>query len=174
MESIRSNYIRLPETEIAFRAYVVAVQSCLNLHLQIDWPKEVEKRYQQALSYTYNYITEEFPGQILRGKVYNCHVKNVELIKDFVSIREAGIWMTKQIHRTGGWFLISVSDIDIYRRILITLRPIDSNYTLNEKILEYRSATTNVPVACEYNRPQRERLLYKPKVIPKYYICVYP
>jgi len=173
METPRSNYIRMPETNTLFRAYVVATQSPLNLHMQIDWSKDVEKYYQQANNYPYHYLAEEFPGQILKGKVYNCHLKNIELMRDFASVREAGIWMTKQIHKTGGWFLITVSDIDIYRRILITMRPIHQNYLVNEEILNYRSSRTLLPIAKEYIRPQRERLLYTPDKVPEYYQIVY-
>lgn len=157
----KANYIHMPECDTLFRCYVVALQSSLSLHLDINMPESVSKRYASAINYSYSYIAEEFPGQILQGRVYSCHLKNVEIAREPAAARECNIFMSKEIYKWGGWFLVNVGDIDIYRRILVTLLPINSDVTgsrqlsINERLLECISPQTGNPIAVEYVRPRR-------------------
>lgn len=157
----KANYIHMPDCDSLYRCYVVALQSSLSLHLDIHWPENVSKRYISAINYSYSYIAEEFPGQVLQGRVYSCHLKNVEIAKDPAAARECNIFVSKEIYKWGGWFLVSVGDIDIYRRILVTLLPIASDtptgsqVSINDKLLDYISPRTGNPIAIEYVRPRR-------------------
>jgi len=169
----RSNYIRLPTSEQLYRAYVMTCEGPLNLHVHIhDLSEEMKKRYESARNYRYNYISEEYPSKVLSGTIYICHLKGIELGRDSYSTREAGIWMKKQIDRSVGWFLVRLSDIDVYQRILVTLYTPEESETINEKLLSFRTRL-GTQIAFEYVRPQRERIVYFPekKKIPTYYFC---
>jgi hypothetical protein len=90
-------------------------------------------------------------------------------------MKEAYILISKRILRSGGWVLVSVSDIDIYRRILVNVFDVITRQSLNQELLTKMSNRTGECIAKEYVRPNRPRNMFQPtnNSIPKDYHIVY-
>src|SRR3990172_9495053 len=56
-----SSYQKLPVLRETYLAYVVAIRDPLNLHLDIYWPVDMERRYARAIKYDYSFVSEELP-----------------------------------------------------------------------------------------------------------------
>lgn len=185
--NMKITYQKMPHNSQTYIAYVVAIQNPLNLHLDIYWQKDVEEKYSSAHHYSYEFISEEFmemdrrnginPDDNVRTRnVYSCHLKGIEINtigNDFSSMKEAFIYVTKNIYETNGWVLVSISDIDVYGRILINLFNIIDRYSINCKLLNMKNSRTGEPIAKEYMRPSREKQIFQPSGIPSYYHIVY-
>lgn len=174
MYTSRSPYQKLPPSATTYVAHVVAVENPLNLHLQIYWPDSMHIRYKDALHYDYSYIAEEHFQEVQNAVVYSCHFKGVEVCSAdennlSQAMKEAYIFMTKKVHQSNGWFLVSVNDIDVYRRILINLFDIITRKSINIELLEYRSEITQQAIARTYIRPSKK--LFQPnKTSPTYHL----
>jgi hypothetical protein len=182
-----SSYQKLPNSHTTFLAYVVAIKDPLNYHLDIYWPEDIAERYSSSLKYNYTFVSEELGPEINSRSAYSCHLKGVEIISSVgddtqqnisthtSNMKDAYILMSKQILRSGGWVLVSVSDIDVYRRILINIFDVITRQSLNQELLSKLSTRTGEPIAKEYIRPSRSKNMYHPigNDIPKDYHIVY-
>jgi len=172
-------YQKMPSPKETFLAYVVAIRDPLNLHLDIYWPEEIRNRYDSAIHYEYTFISEELSEDVYIRPAYSCHLRGVEIIStapnDFFNMKEAYITVSKHILRSGGWVLVSVSDIDIYRRILINIFDVVTRKSINNELLKKLSSRTGEPIAKEYTRPVRNRTMFQPdkELIPKDYSIVF-
>lgn len=175
-------YQKLPISHTTFLAYVVAIKDPLNYHLDIYWPQDIADRYSTSLKYNYTFISEELGPEINNRPAYSCHLKGVEIIStnsndinmQTSNMKEAYILMSKQIIRSGGWVLVSVSDIDVYRRILVNMFDIITRQSLNQELLAKLSSRTGEPIAKEYIRPIKPKNMFQPNDnIPKDYHIVY-
>lgn len=176
-------YQKISKSNEYYIAYVVAVQNPLNLHLHIYWPEEIEKKYIKVKNYIYDYISEEFmindnniDNDIRNGTVYSCHLKGIEIINDnnyYALMKECYIYMIKKIQECRGWILISVSDIDVYSRILINVYDIITKKCLNKELLEIKHPKLGCNIVKEYVRPLREKQSFSPKNIPNIYHIIY-
>lgn len=179
------SYQKLPQSHITYLAYVVAIRDPLNFHLDIYWPSNVAERYSNALKYEYSFVSEELDNNVHVRSTYSCHLKGVEIVSDddqqsnpsvhTSNMKEAYILMSKCILRSGGWVLVSVSDIDIYRRVLVNVFDVISRQSLNQELLAKLSSRTGQCIAREYVRPVRHRGSFQPNSnnIPKDYHIVY-
>ena len=61
---LRARYKKLPPNRETFLAYVVGIRDPLNLHLDIYWPPEFEQRYESAVHYPYEFISEELGPEV--------------------------------------------------------------------------------------------------------------
>ena len=181
------SYQKLPNSHTTFLAYVVAIKDPLNYHLDIYWPDEIAERYSTSLKYNYTFVSEELGSEVNSRPAYSCHLRGVEIISatgedtqqniaiHTSNMKEAYILMSKQILRSGGWVLVSVSDIDVYRRILINIFDVITRQSLNQELLSKLSSRTGELIAKEYVRPSRTKNMFHPigSNIPKDYHIVY-
>ena len=181
------SYQKLPQTYTSYLAYVVAIRDPLNFHLDIYWPEDIAERYSTALKYDYTFVSEELDDQINVRYVYSCHLRGVEIISSgnndsqpsidlhTINMKEAYILMSKRILRSGGWVLVSVTDIDVYRRILVNVFDVVTRQSLNQELLGKISSRTGELIAKEYVRPPRVRSMFQPisNQIPKDYHIIY-
>ncbi len=171
-------YQKLPQVKETYLAYVVAVRDPLNFHLDIYWPVEIAERYATAIRYDYTFVSEELSPSVYVRPAYSCHLRGVEIIQsadnDFSNMKEAYILMSKRILRSGGWVLVSVSDIDVYRRILVNVFNVVTRKSLNQELLNRRSSRTGEPIAKEYSRPIRMKAMFNPQTTsPRDYHIIY-
>jgi len=177
-KSIPTIYKKLPSVKDTYLAHVVAIRDPLNFHLDIYWPSDMKQRYDSTIHYDYTFISEELEPGIYVRPAYSCHIRGVEIIQtdsdDFTNMKEAYILISKRILRSGGWVLVSVSDIDVYRRILVNIFDVVSRKSINQELLEYTSKRTTQPIAREYSRPAKNKPMFSPKSsVPKDYHIVY-
>jgi hypothetical protein len=176
-----ASYQKLPPSHISYLAYVVAIKDPLNFHLDIYWPEDIAERYALSLKYKYTFISEELGPEIHNRPAYSCHLKGVEIVSaeditvHTANMKEAYILMSKRILRSGGWVLVSVSDIDIYRRILVNIFDVVTRQSLNQELLSKLSNRTGECIAKEYVRPSRIRSMFQPdsSSVPKDYHIIY-
>lgn len=147
-------YLRLPRTKDLYLAHVVAIKSPLTMHLDIYWPEEVEERYASATKHEYTFISEDLDGHAHTRQAYCCHLKGVEISDESytINMKEAYILLSKHVLRSGGWVLVSVGDVDVYRRILVTVYDITSRECINREMLEKISSKTGGHIAKEYTK----------------------
>ena len=160
----KTSYQKINTSNTTYLAYVVALQNPLNIHLQIYWPQDVELKYRSCCKYTYEYVSEELGNDIHEGFVYSCHLKGIEIIQNVNGVsnmKEAYVFISKRISQLLGWFLVSVSDIDVYSRILINMFDIITRKSINKEILEIKNPHTELFIAREYNRPNKQVFLPK-------------
>lgn len=174
-KNVPTFYRPMPKSRDLYLAYVVVVCDSLNFHLDIYWPDSMAEQYKSAMSYEYTFESEELQTSPCKRNAHVCHLDGVELdTSDSNHAREAYILLTKRLFNTGGWALISVSDIDIYRRVLVVIYDALSKERINDMILNYTSPVSGTPIARNYSRPGRNRPLYKPdKSVPTDYLIVY-
>ena len=170
-------YQKLPQVKETYLAYVVAVRDPLNFHLDIYWPTEMAERYSSAIRYDYTFISEELGSNVQVRPAYSCHLRGVEIVQtaanDFSNMKEAYILMSKRILRAGGWIIVSVSDIDVYRRILVNVFDVVSRDSLNRELLSRVSSRTGGPIAKEYSRPLRTKSMFNPQGTQRDYHIIY-
>lgn len=151
-------YQKLPANREIFLAYVIGIRDSLNLHLDIYWSLEMEARYSSALNYTYEFVSEELGPNVQSRKAFSCHLRGVEIInstpQEFQNTKEAYIYISSRINQSNGWVLVSVSDIDIYRRVLVNVFDLITRESLNAGLLK-QTSRTGYPIAREYVRPVR-------------------
>ena len=159
-------YQKLPPNNNTFLAFIVGIRDALNLHLDIHWPKEVEARYSSAISYPYEMVSEEYGATIQTRKAYCCHLRGVEIINptpdEFHNMKEAYIYTSTKDHLSNGWVLVSVSDIDVYKRVLVNIFDIVDRESINTALLKRISPRTGFPIAREYVRPIRSKPSFQP------------
>lgn len=175
------SYQKLPQSYTSFLAYVVAIKDPLNFHLDIYWPQDVAERYSTSLKYDYTFVSEELGSEIHSRPAYSCHLRGVEIVSTTditvhtANMKEAYILISKRIVRSGGWVLVSVSDIDVYRRILVNVFDVITRQSLNQELLSKLSNRTGEYIAKEYVRPTRVRNMFQPMNthVPKDYHIIY-
>lgn len=166
-------YQRLQYTNDIHLAYVVSVRDPLNYTLDIYWPENIAAKYSGATSYDYSFISEETPG-IKTRKAYSCHMRGVEIVQNQQeeqnNMKEAFVFITKKILASNGWVLVRVYDIDVYRRILVSVYDTVTNKSLNQSLLDDACDQCGIPIAKEYSRPTKTRLSFKPTGPEGYYM----
>jgi hypothetical protein len=158
-------YKKMEPTQNSYLAFVAAIRDPLNLHLDIYWTPDMEEKYKSASSYLYSFISEELDDKIHERQVYLCHLKGIEIVNDknnFDNMRNAYVKVSSIINKSNGWVLVTVGDIDIYRRILVNVFDIISRKSINADLLGAVSADKE-PIAKSYFRPVKTNL-YRPSV----------
>lgn len=169
-------YQKMPHSKETFLAYVVAIRDPLNLHLDIYWPKEFDERYNSVIKYEYTFISEELEEKIYTRNAFLCHLRGIEINSaDFSHMRETYIEISKRILRSGGWVLVSVSDVDIYKRILVNIFDVTTRQSINNNLLQIVSKRTGEHIVKEYIRPARVRTMFHPisESLPKDYHIIF-
>lgn len=127
-----SRYIHHEEIDNVV-GYVVNVHDAVNYDIDLLLPDELVKRYQNVITnqYTYARESEEVTGTTFRCRLKGIGIntrKNYEVPKRrpnrktlSPALREATISMIRQFDRFNGWVICTISDVDVYRRLLVTL-----------------------------------------------------
>lgn len=171
-----ANYQKVPISKQTYLAYVVVIRDSLNFHLDIYWPEKIKQKYESVINYTYDFRSEELGSGVFSRQAYSCHLKGVELMcneDEYCAAKEAHSFMTKKLAKTNGWVLVSVSDIDVYRRILVTLFDVVTRQNINDELLAKKNSKTGTPLAKEYIRPSRIKATFTPISEKKDYRIVY-
>lgn len=143
-----NKYQRLKETS-NIQGYVVNVHDATNLDIDLVIPPELEDRYRQVITnyYTYHDLGEDINLpidnlQLKRGRAFRCRLRGVgnnylSLPSQNKKIAQLTIEIRQLIDRADGWVTCTLSDIDIYQRLLvdIIIRTPSSIYNLREFIL---------------------------------------
>ena len=135
MEKIRfvnkkeNKYIKLPEVGNV-RGYVVNVHDTANLDIDLDIPTTNLENYSgvSCKNYTYNeYVNDEYSPEChvkKEGVAYRCRLRGLGASRSSrkYSIFRRKVLCTKvkqMIDRADGWVSCNLSDIDIYKRLLV-------------------------------------------------------
>lgn len=167
-------YTKITADKSIYLAYVVTIKDPINLHLDIYWPETIKEKYISAIRYEYSFIGEETLEEgIITRTVYSCHLRDIEINPGFANMKEASIIVSKMINESNGWVLVNVSDVDIYKRILINLFHVHTRSSINKELLIKVNPLTNTPIARRYIKHIRNKHLFKPKegTVPEYYVA---
>ena len=156
-----SPYQKIEATREVYLAYVVAIRDSLNYHLDIYWDKTTEEKYSNTLNYDYTFVSEELDNKIYTKKAYSCHLKGVEIVEGVNNMRESYVIMSKKISESNGWVLVSVGDVDVYRRILVNMFDIINRHSFNAELLRATSKSGE-HIAKEYSRPMKPKVMFQP------------
>ncbi len=116
--------------------YVVNVHDAVNYDIDLILPDELVKRYQNVITNQYTYTREvDSKSEEVTGMTFRCRLKGIginarqsEMARrrpnrkmSSPALREATISMIRQFDRFNGWVICTISDVDVYRRLLVTL-----------------------------------------------------
>lgn len=142
-----SRYIHHENTENVV-GYIVNVHDPVNYDIDLLFNDELRQRYWNVITNTYVYTDDvDERGQRNErehnGMTYRCRLKGIGINSPVLfdgrpdakmktskktrkyqtpALREATITMIRQFDRFNGWVICTVSDVDVYRRLLITIR----------------------------------------------------
>jgi len=176
-----TQYIKMPKNKEIYLAHVVAIKDPLNLHLDIYWSDEIQKKYiDSIINYEYTFISEELNKfQKYTRYAYSCHLKGVEICIDKTNIdtnnmKEAYIYITRKIYESNGWVLVSITDIDVYKRLLVNVFDVITRKSYNSCLLHQISSKTGEHITKQYVRPIKLKQMFQPNInIPKDYHIIY-
>lgn len=137
----------------AIKGYVVNVFDSLNFDIDLDLPDTIRRRYANVISNKYTYKDDN--GQIKTGTAYRCRLRGISVLTKsrgrsnyrgvsralIILQRKAHVDIIHQIDRQNGQVLVTASDVDIYRRLLIDIFDPISNIDMRSLILrpEYQA-----------------------------------
>lgn len=125
--------------------YIVNVHDAVNYDIDLLFDDALRKKYWNVITNNYVYMEDD---QVARDSItYRCRLKGIGINtpgsfdgkmnsptvkgktraskkpRKFQSpaLREATINMIRQFDRFNGWVICTVSDVDVYRRLLITI-----------------------------------------------------
>lgn len=125
-----SKYITLKEIK-NLQGFVVNVHDATNLDIDIQIPNEHITDYKCVVSNEYLYIDYEdydidCNNPVQTGIAYRCRLKGVGIDQNKCSNNshkpiQLTIEVKKLIDRNDGWVTCSISDVDIYSRLLVDI-----------------------------------------------------
>lgn len=107
-------------------AYVVNIHDPVNYDLDLLIDDSIKVRYENVTKGTYRY-RENWNKEDKERVTYRCRLKGVAVkqsnngMKRSDEIRRSHVNIVREIDRIGGWIIVTLSDIDIYNRILIDI-----------------------------------------------------
>jgi len=115
--------------------YVVNVHDAINLDIDLCLSPSLVQRYRQVISHPYRYRDNGKAEQA--GLAYRCRLRGIGSLADK---REQQLWqahldIVRTIDRQGGWVICTVSDVDVYSRILLELFDPVTGHSINEGLL---------------------------------------
>ena len=163
-----SKYQKLKETH-NIRGFIVNIHGATNFDIDLEIPDELRDQYRSVTSnkYLYQDLDENFPrdpnlSQLSEippktGTAYRCRLRGVGLNENCPN---KSTWKNNQISnqmkqlsdRTDGWVTCTLSDIDIYQRLLVDIYLDTSRGPINfcDFLLLKMSEEEN-PIYCQYN-----------------------
>lgn len=145
-------------------AYVVNVHDATNFDIDFTLPKEVLKKYKSVVSNEYTFVDldgdffqkplSQSDYEISHGVAYRCHLMGVGVVSGpnvWKKYSQETIKIRQLIDRADGWVECTLSDIDIYNRLLVQITvKIDGKVINLRDLLLGASAEQGVSVFCEY------------------------
>jgi len=156
--------------------FVVNVHDATNFDIDFDMPTDLHERYKDVISnhYTYKDVGTNFfetPNNIdivtsKIGTTYRCRLRGIGINQLPQHIHT---WKTNQmcvdvkqlIDRTDGWVICTLSDIDVYKRLLvdITINTCNGPIDLRSYLLSKMKSEDN-PIFYHYST--KKDFIYKP------------
>lgn len=154
MKSITSTIIK-PQNKIRYKRYkpidnikgfIVNIHDAINFDVDLDISDEVKNRYLDVITNSYGYRTvsygpsdKPFPITLSSphsGTTYRCRLRGIAINQNntIQNTHKANIIsdkIKKLIDIADGNIICSISDVDIYRRLLITITIITSYGRIN-------------------------------------------
>ncbi len=119
--------------------FVVNVYDPLSFDIDLKMNDALKKRYENVIQTPYSYIDTDADGVVREGVAYRCRLKGVisdnNASENNSLLKEYHILMIRKTDEENGWVRVSVSDVDVYRRILITLHNPVTGECLNNLLL---------------------------------------
>lgn len=128
--------------------YIVNVHDSVNFDIDLKLTPELHSRYSNVITNNYTY-TDLVNGvnstKASVGIAYRCRLKHVGLSSRNKYFRAAHIEMIRHFDRQNGWVLCRISDVDIYRRLLVSVYDPITQEDLSQVLLKGRYAETFHP-----------------------------
>lgn len=148
----KAPYINMPVRRTF--GYIVSILDALNVDVDIWLPPEIDFIYEGAIraNYTFNEVVDGvWIDEPRQSRAIRCHLKNIALPKpdnqDSIDIVGAAkIFTITWLMEHDRWVGLEISDVDIYRRVLVRIFDINFRRSLDEELRErfslseYRSA----------------------------------
>jgi hypothetical protein len=186
-----ARYQRFDEVD-SIQGYVVNIFDSLNYDIDLDLPEYLQRRYSNVITNHYTYQDET--GQVKSGTTYRCRLRGISVLtKQYhqnthrshsnyknvpkslvVAQRKAQIDIIRQIDRQNGYVSVVVTDVDIYRRLLIDLYDPITNLNLKELILQPEYSHVYQPYQqydLQNTETEAEDLIVAPLIGPKVIDC---
>lgn len=154
MKSITSTIIK-PQNKIRYKrfkpidnvkGFIVNIHDAINFDVDLDISTDIQNRYIDVItnSYSYKNITFGPPNKPLpitmshqlTGMTYRCRLKGIainqnNMSRNYARAKIISDKVKKLIDIADGNIICSVSDIDIYRRLLINITIVTSHGRIN-------------------------------------------
>jgi len=157
MKEVR--YTRYPETT-GIRGYVVNIHDAINYDIDFDFPPGLISRYDDVIKNTYQY--RDATGEKV-GTTYRCRLKGIKVVASQRPPRDGYLAISRQIDRQNGWIIATVSDVDIYSRLLVTLYDPITSECLSDQL--YQNGLEKQ--YCRYVSPSRQSRSNSPYRSPR-------
>lgn len=145
IENKQNRYQRMREVHNVV-GFIVNVHDAINFDIDLDIPPQLHERYNDVVSnqYTYQDLDPEFlkmPANTMEiapkiGTTYRCRLRGVGMnqLPHYLHTSKSNqmsIEVKRLIDRTDGWITCTLSDIDVYKRLLIDVTIHTSNGPIN-------------------------------------------
>lgn len=135
------HYYKLPEIEHV-AGFIVNAFDEINYDIHIYFPKDVEKIYEnKVITNNYSYISNsgEEGERVQTSKAYRCRLKGIKIDKNNSNnkiYKKVTSLVLNFRCRCNNWVFLKISDIDIYKRMLVELIDPITKKSLNEALLD--------------------------------------
>jgi hypothetical protein len=150
--------------------YVVNVHDCTNFDIDLNLSSTLQKKYKDVITNQYKYydfnkyffdninieLTKKLVPKI--GNTYRCRLRGIGMkqttdCSHIWKINQISIDVKKLIDINDGWITCTLSDVDVYQRLLIDvyIKTVDKTINLCDYLLEKMCNDTN-PIFYKYNR----------------------
>lgn len=160
----RANYRHHPDSE-EVRGFVVNVHDATNFDIDLKLNAELKTRYRDVIANSYTYLDIEqrdheaanYNAPSCKGTTYRCRLRGIGLRDDICNQKSGmiSIEVKRLIDRSDCWVRCVLSDIDIYRRLLvdIVIPTAGGDIVLADYLLKRSSGEMFYP----YNKSSRAR-----------------
>lgn len=161
----QNKYRRVKEVT-NINGFVVNVHDATNLDIDLDLPPELKDKYQDVIlnNYTYQDLQPDVLGKpnIVPsiGTTYRCRLRGIGINQLSYQARnqksnQMYVEVSRLIDRADGWIICTLSDVDIYRRLLvdITIHTCKGTIDLKEYLLSRmeNEEMSNKPIYYPYS-----------------------
>ena len=165
----KGRYQRIREIR-NIRGFIVNIHDSINFDIDLDMSGDLHNVYRDVISNYYTYqdlnFMENAKSQMKVnpsiGKTYRCRLKGIGINPrseqtQTSKIKNMGLEVRQLIDRSDGWIHCTLSNIDIYQRLLIDIIIHTSNGDINlrEYLLNRMVGETN-PIYYPYSRKRKQ------------------
>lgn len=129
--------------------YVVNTHSSLDYDIHLFFPHEMIARRYESCFRKYYYYRDAGSDVIKQGIAYRCRLKGIKVIKQHSEKEkrekkksrsqheiDSHIMMLRRIDLLNGWVVCDISNIDIYQRILVSIRDVITNEDFGQILMK--------------------------------------